>query len=77
MCFSFKFPSDIIGLKNSQLGFWPQNQIAKWCSKRHDENLYGRLVYYIDIYLSGLFAVIFVDWKHAWQIEADEYESDC
>ena len=31
----------------------------------------------IDIYLSGLLAVIRVDWKHAWQIEADEYESDC
>ena len=30
----------------------------------------------IDIYLSGLLAVILVDWKHAWQIEADEYESD-
>ena len=31
----------------------------------------------IDIYLSGLLAVILVDRKHAWQIEADEYESDC
>ena len=31
----------------------------------------------IDMYLSGLLAVILVDWKHAWQIEADEYESDC
>ena len=31
----------------------------------------------IDIYLSGLLAVILVDWKRAWQIEADEYESDC
>ena len=31
----------------------------------------------IDIYLSGLLAVIFFDWKHAWKIEADEYENDC
>ena len=42
-----------------------------------DQIQYGEQCAIIDIYLSGLLAVILVDWKHAWQIEADEYESDC
>ena len=39
--------------------------------------IYVNLTCSIDIYLSGLLAVILVDSKHVWQIEADEYESDC
>ena len=46
-------------------------------SDSSDPTVYSLYCDAIDIYLSGLLAIILVDWKHAWQIEADEYESDC